>query len=444
MKRAIMSVLWVMGVVAFHVRAEAQTTDSLLAQATVHDCVQYALVHQPALKQSQSDEDITDRTVKSKLADWYPQIGLTANFQHYFQLPKANFGGNIIQQGVANTSTVGAGLTQNIFNRDVLLASSTARTVRLQARQSTVNNQINTIANVSKAYYDVLLTQRQIEVLVEDTIRLQRSLRDAYNQYQGGITDKVDYKQAQISLNNAKSQLKSATELLHAKYAVLKQQMGYPVSGTLNLVYDSATMVQQAVALDTSTQVVYENRIEYQLEQTTQQLLQAELRYERWSFLPTVSAFANYNLAYFNEQFSKTYNADYPNSYAGLQLSLPIFQGTKRTQNIRIAELQLSRSNWDIAQLKEQINTEYTQAMATYKGNLNDFFTLKENVDLANDVYATVNLQYREGVKTYLDVIVAESDLRTAQLNYFNALYSVLSAKVDLQRSLGTLTPQTF
>lgn len=440
-----MNVLAVLGVITLYSRAQAQTTaDSLLAQASVHDCVQYALVHQPALRQSQIDEEITDRQVKAKLADWYPQIGLNYNLQHYFQLPKAYFNGNIIQQGVENTSLAGLGLTQNIFNRDVMLANSTAKTVRLQAKQNTVNSQITVISNVSKAYYDVLLTERQIEVLKEDVVRLERSLKDAYAQYQGGIVDKVDYKQAQISLNNAKAQLKSAAELLNAKYATLKQQMGYPVSGGLKLVYDSAAMVQQAVALDTTTQVSYDNRIEFQLQKTTQELLRQEVRYNKWALVPTISAFANYNANFFNPEFSKVYDQNYPSSYAGIQLSLPIFQGFKRSQNIRIAELQLTRSNFDVEQLKLQINTEYTQAMATYKGNLNDFFVLKENVELATDVYNTVQLQYKEGVKTYLDVIVSESDLRTAQLNYFNALYSVLAAKVDLQRSLGTLTPQTY
>jgi len=48
-------------------------------------------------------------------------------------------------------------------------------------------------------------------------------------------------------------------------------------------------------------------------------------------------------------------------------------------------------------------------------------------------------LQYKEGVKTYLDVIFAESDLRTAQVNYANALYQVLSSKLDVQKQLGTI-----
>ena len=53
-----------------------------------------------------------------------------------------------------------------------------------------------------------------------------------------------------------------------------------------------------------------------------------------------------------------------------------------------------------------------------------------------------VSLQYREGIKTYLDVIVAQSDLRTAELNYFNALFNVLASKIDLEKALGILSPE--
>ena len=38
-------------------------------------------------------------------------------------------------------------------------------------------------------------------------------------------------------------------------------------------------------------------------------------------------------------EFSKLYSQNYPNSFAGLKLSLPIFQGGKRNQEIRQADL---------------------------------------------------------------------------------------------------------
>jgi outer membrane protein TolC len=50
-----------------------------------------------------------------------------------------------------------------------------------------------------------------------------------------------------------------------------------------------------------------------------------------------------------------------------------------------------------------------------------------------------LSLQYRSGVKAYLDVITAETDLRNAQSNYTNALYQVLSSKLDVEKALGTI-----
>ncbi|MNL69073.1 Outer membrane efflux protein [compost metagenome] len=78
--------------------------------------------------------------------------------------------------------------------------------------------------------------------------------------------------------------------------------------------------------------------------------------------------------------------------------------------------------------------------MATYKAGLNDWKTANENQEISKQVYGTIKLQYDEGIKTYLDLMTAETDLRTSQLNYLNALYSLLSAKLDVQQSLGTIT----
>ena len=418
-----------------------QSTDSLLTSATLQECVKYALAHQPVIRQSLIDEAITDRTVKSKLADWYPQVNLDYNIQHYLELPTSIFGGNPTKVGVANTSTALFGLNQNLFTRDLLLATNTARDVRKQSRQTTRRNQIDLVADVSKAYYDVLLTTEQIKVLNEDITRLERSLKDANNQYASGVVDKTDAKRATISLNNARAQQKAARELLTSKQAYLKQLMGYPLnSGDVPLTEDSAAVAAQVTGADTLLTADYKNRIEYQLLETNQSLQQANLKYNKWSYLPTVSAFVNYSFAYQNEQFGKLYSENYPNSLLGLKLSLPIFQGGKRVHNIRMAELQLQRTQWDFAALRSQINSEYAQAMATYKSNYNDYLTLKENVQMAQDVYDMLQLQYKEGIKTYLDVLVSETELRTAQLNFYNSMYQVLSSRIDLQKALGTLT----
>ena len=182
-----------------------------------------------------------------------------------------------------------------------------------------------------------------------------------------------------------------------------------------------------------------QGRIEYQLLHSQGRLLEANVRYNRWAYLPTVSAFGNYNLLYQNNAFGQLYSTTFPNSQIGLAVALPIFQGGRRIQQTKLAELQVQRLQWDLAALTSAVDAEYAQALANYKGNLASYQALRENQMLAEDVYRIVNLQYRSGVKAYLDVTIAEADLRTARINVFNALYQVLISKLDVQRALGAI-----
>ncbi len=418
--------------------AQQNKNDTTLQQATLDNCIHYALQHNPDLKNAKINEGITEATIKSKLADWYPQVNFNYNFQHSFQLPTLNFNGNLIHTGTVNTSGVQFGATQNIFNRDVLLASRTGKDVRQLSGENTREQNINIAVLVSKAFYDLILTTQQLKVTEEDIIRIDQSLKDAFYQYQSGITDKTDYKRASISLNNAKAQKKFGDESLKAKYAYLKELMGYPDSRDIELVYDTAQM-EKEIFIDTLQTPNYSNRIEIQQLETQKKLQQYNLQYYKWSFLPDVSAFGNYNVNFLNNQFSKIYNQAYPNSYIGVLLSVPIFQGGKRLQQIKIAQYQISLVDNSILGFQHKINTQYQQAMAAYKSNLNDYYSLKENLSLANEVYEVIRLQYRSGVKTYLEVINAETDLRTAQINYYNALYHLLSSKIDVAQSLGDI-----
>ena len=419
---------------------QAQTNDSLpsLQEASLQNCIQYAIQHNPDIQNAKINQDITETIIKSKLADWYPQVNFTYNLQHNFQLPTLNFNGNITHTGTENTSGANFGVTQNIFNRDVLLASRTSKDVRLAASENTKEQKINLAVEVSKAFYDIILTVQQLKVIEEDIVRTNQSLKDAYYQYQAGIVDKTDYKRATIALNNAKAQQKSGEESLKAKNAALKALMGYPDTKLLDLDYDTTEM-EKEIYFDTTQIVDYNNRIEIQQLETQKKLQEYNLQYYKWSFLPDVSAFGNYNLNYLNNQFSKLYSQSYPNSFAGITLSIPIFQGGKRIQQIKQAQYQIVQASNDIRSYENTVNTQYENALASYKSNLYNYLSLKENLSLASEVYDVIQLQYRSGVKAYLDLITAESDLRTAQINYYNALYQLLSSKIDVAQALGTI-----
>lgn len=415
------------------------TNDSLLASATLQNVVSYAIKHQPLIQQAQIDETITSNTIKSKLADWFPQVNFNYNLQHNFQVQTNIIGGNPVKLGVDNTSALQFTASQYLFNRDALLALQSKGDVITQAKQTTESRKIDVASGVSKAFYDVIATKQQIKVSAENINRLEKSIDNAFQQYKAGLVDKTDYKRATITLNNTKAQKQANEELLKAKVEYLKYLMGYPVAAPLELVYDSLQM-EKEIVLDTLQKTNYNNRIEYRLLETQKKLQEANIKYNKWAFLPNASLNGAYNMNYLNNDFPKLYTNNLPNSFAALTLSFPIFQGGKRKYNISTAEWQLKRTQWDIESLKNNVNAQYTAALASYKSYLANYYALKENVALAQEVYDVVSLQYKNGIKTYIEVITAETDLRTSQINYYNALYQVLASKIDVQKALGQVT----
>ena len=392
--------------------------DSTMTVLTLHDCVKFALKNQPALNQSLIDESIASTNNKLAFSGWLPQVTGAATFQHYFNIPTAfsTINGVLtgVGSGVYNYAIPSVTASQNLFSTDLMLAVRASKLNMQEARQNITSTKINVVSEVSKAFYDLLLSIEQISVY------------------------KVDYKQATISLNNSLSQLKSATEAVQSKYATLKLLMGFPSERKFTVHFDTARMLQE-IYVDTNAHLQFEKRIEYQELQTAKKMQRETTMYYQLGFIPTLSAFYTYNYEFENNSFSDLFGRAYPYSLFGLQLNIPIFTGFRRNENIHKAKLQEQRIDWDEVNLKLSIYAQYSQALANYKSNLYYLREQGDNVDMAREVYNIVKLQYREGVKAYLDVIIAESDLQTSEINYLNALFQLLESKIDLEKAMGDI-----
>src|ERR1700761_490509 len=115
MKKAFLRAVITSGFSVILFAASAQKAPDTLTNATLQACVQYALKHYPLVQQALLDEQITDRQIKGKLADWYPQIGVVGTYQNNFQLPQVSFAGSSVTSGTYNNSAVDATLSQTLF-----------------------------------------------------------------------------------------------------------------------------------------------------------------------------------------------------------------------------------------------------------------------------------------------------------------------------------------
>lgn len=409
-----------------------------LQDASLQQVIDYALENQPAYQKVVLDERIMKSGVRVNLSDWMPQATFTGALQHNLKLQQTVVAGNIITMGLKNTSFMQFMATQQILNKEVIASSITAKPIKEQASQIVESAKIDLVVTVTKAYFDLLAVKQQIDVSKEIIKRLERSLQDATSLYETGVTDKIDFKRATIALNNAKASLKSNEELLKAKEAALKVAIGYDANMPISIKTDME-QIEKELSADTIKNFNFSDRVEYRLLQSNQKIQKGNLKYASLAYMPSIYGSAVYNFNYMNNQFRDLYNAAYPNAYVALNVSFPLFTGLKRVENIRQQKWKLNQLEYDITNFENVANSQYYAALAMYKSQLASYEALKENLVLAQEVYDIIELQYKEGVKTYLELITAETDLRTATINYYNSLYLIMAAKVELEKAAGKI-----
>ena len=438
-RRFLLCVFWLLSTSVL--KAQDEPKDS--THFDVQEMVTYALSHSPLVQLSELDAEIGDRQIKSALSAWLPQVSASTQWSNNLKLQTQPIGDQLITFGQPYSGNVNFTVDQTIFNRDVFLASKGSGLVRDQLDQSMESQKIDAVITVARAFYDLLLTIEQLKVFDENILRQEKQYADAKARFDAGLVDKTDFQRASITLANLQSQRNRQESSLEAKYSYLKQVSGYPLDRELTLHYEYGEMSQTA-QLDVAPDFVLDNRVDYQLARTQYSLAELQTSYSKWAYIPTVKGFYNYYFLFFNQNFSGLLDQSFPTSAIGLTASIPIFQGGKRSDEVKLAKLQQEKSLVSLNNYEKQLNTEYETALADYNANYFAWQTLQDNLDLAEEVYNTIKLQYDEGVKAYVDLVVAESELRTAQINNYNALYSVLSSKLELQRAMGLINPSSI
>ncbi|MEM6726692.1 MAG: TolC family protein, partial [Bacteroidota bacterium] len=126
-----------------------------------------------------------------------------------------------------------------------------------------------------------------------------------------------------------------------------------------------------------------------------------------------------------------------PNSYAGFQLNVPIFDGMEKKNSVARAEITIQKFRNQRKDLFNAIKLEVGNARITYQNRLVSMSEMKSTLDIAQAIYNSTQIKYQEGVGSSLEVSQAEQALYQAQSNYNRSLYDVLIAKANLDKALG-------
>jgi outer membrane protein TolC len=161
----------------------------------------------------------------------------------------------------------------------------------------------------------------------------------------------------------------------------------------------------------------------------------------KYTYFPALSAFGSYSYNAQRNDFSffDFKQKWFPTALIGVKLNVPIFDGFARDARIKRAQIQLDQTINNMENLKLAIDQEVEAARINMRSAIASLDVQRKNMDLAVEVYDQSKKKYEQGLGSTLEVTNADSDLKVAQTNYYNALYSAIIAIVDYRKATGTL-----
>ncbi|MEO5909300.1 MAG: TolC family protein [Pelobium sp.] len=427
---------------------KAQTDTAQTHNFNLEQCINYAYEHQNTLLNAAIDQKIAASKVRETIGIGLPQISGSADLRDFLKtptslLPAEFFGGQAgqfipVQFGVKYNSSLGLSVNQLLFSGSYLVGLQASKTYKELSQRAYDRTKIETNVAVSKAYYMVLVNNKQIDLLDANIAQLKDQLNQTKALYDNGFAEKIDADRLSVLYNNLTTEKENILRSIALGITMLKFQMGMPITEDLNLAGSIDNVKLDKIAMESDSSV-YKNRVEYALAETQIKLNQLDLKRYKSEFLPTLSAFGSGTYQYQNSSFGDLYKNSFPTTVIGLQLNVPIFSGGQKYQKVKQAQYTVLKSQNDLSQAKNSINLDIKNSITSYTNSLSSLDNQQRNLDLASEVLRVSKIKYEQGVGSSIEVTQAQTSLKEAQNNYINALYDALISKVDTERATGII-----
>lgn len=470
-------------VLAGTVSAQAQTQATAApATFTLDDCIRYALENTVDVKNARIESLISEAKVKETVGIGLPQIDGSVSLQHNPRLPRFYQQYDPESIGFFDLSTIpgiqpndvvsfpnvfqlpssgnaAVSVNQLLFSASYLVGLKASSTYKELSYKTEEQTQITVVENVTKAYYAVLVNKERITLFDNNIARVDSLLRSTRAMNENGFAEAIDVDRTQVTLNNLKSERLKFLNLQRLSLGLLKFQMNYPMDQEIDVTGDIADMqVSESLFQEYQDGWNYQNRIEYKLLDTQRRLQELDIKNTRSASMPSLSAFAQLGWSTQSDNISGLFKTEsdipdtddfgpdkwYSFSTIGLTLNIPLFSGLQRNYQLQQARLSLQKIQNNYTQLKQSIDLSIYQNTTTFQNAIETLKSQQENMALADRVARVTKIKYEQGVGSNIEVTDAESALREAQVNYYNALYDAIIAKIDLDKAYAKIDPSKY
>lgn len=457
--------------------AQDTTVEQIQQQSrpiSLTQAIQVAMANNIDIKRAVLNLKDADEQVRIAWSEVLPEISGSATYTRNLEIPvnfvPAQFFDPSadpdelvpLQFGTDNNWNGGVSVNQTLFRGEAIVGISSSELYKAAQAENLRATTQQIVTRTRLAYYNVLVAEEQLRLQQETVSRLRQNLKENRSRYQAGLVDEYAVLQVEVQLRNQEPQLTQARYGVQQAYRELKVVMGLPIEmdlavrgdlNSFNILGENAAQEENSniKKVDQMTPYSYEKekdlldvatdlRGDIRILEKQGDLKDREIRAIQSRFLPSLSA--NYNLNWAAAQagsplFFGTEDSRARSQTVSLTLSVPIFQGFERNANLQIARIERKDLELQREQAIRAAKNEIQSARESLNQAIETAPAREEALRQAEEGYERAKARLENGLGSQLDVIEAEFQLRQAELNYAQMVYSYLSAKARYDQAIG-------
>ncbi|MBD0776906.1 TolC family protein [Maribacter sp. ANRC-HE7] len=266
---------------------------------------------------------------------------------------------------------------------------------------------------VDKAYMQLQLSYKTVEVLEKAKEAALENKRLADNSFKQGYLQKSDVLAVQVRVTEIDNQLQYAlSNIKNAsnQLSVLMNDQSYSILKPA----DSLTVLTQDVDFD----VLPENRKDILAMSSASEAYQQMYRSDKMSFLPRLNAFGTYEL-----HDDGVFQADAEGYLFGAELKWDIFEGSKRFGKAKKSRAEFEKSKLELNQYKAESQVELNRAIRMLQDAKNNLGLTALALEQSGESLRIRTNRFEQGLEKTTDLLMAETQYAQKRLEYYATIF---------------------
>lgn len=407
--------------------------------------IEIALDNNPTVKVAELEIVKAQYIVKESQSALIPTAEANFNYGNNIKLPvmflpDGTFGpgsGGAIEIGFANSLTAGLAVGLPLYMPTVYRNISLSREQLALSVENARASRINMVNEVKNSYYNIVLAENSLYVLLENKSVMEKTVSDIQNKLDQGVVSEYDLLTAKVQLINILPTIDRAEASLKIANYMLKVLLSLPQDIELDLIDDFIALKginyreqeREAINLSGNSDLKV---LGYNLK-----MQEHQYRISRASRIPTV--FANFNIG------SQTQSNDFKISdfewantaLVGVGIKVPIFSGLKnRYRDIQIKN-SISQTEISRKYMESNLNMQASNIISQINSAKSQIVTNTEAVKLAKKANEISVIRFNIGSGTILELNSSQVALMQAELSFNQSVYDLLVSLSSYDKLLG-------